>query len=306
MIKIEKAAMADAKKLTELMKKTFDEEARRWLTKQDGVDYNIQPPGYSSIEMTKYMIEELMYYKIIYNQDIVGGAVVTITGQSFGRIDRIYVDPDYQGKKIGTQVMGLIEAEFPDVRTWDLETSARQLNNHHFYEKLGYKTTFKTDDEYCYIKQKETTGTKAKVVENQDHSHTQYESCNLAHTEYYQINLADSSFSNSNLMNAHFNNCNLEQSKFHNINFKHSVYADLNLSYSKMRLVTLAGVKFVDTNLGDDKEPISFERCDLQGTRIRNCDLRNLEIKESDIAGMKIDGIPVEDLLEVYKQEMRK
>jgi len=306
LITIQKAVISDAEKLTEIMKKTFDEETRRWLLNQEISDYNIQPPGYSSVEMTKYMIEELVYYKIIYNKYIVGGIIVTITGKSFGRIDRIFVDPDYQGKKIGSRVIELIEEEFPTVRTWDLETSSRQVNNHHFYEKMGYRTTFKTEDEYCYIKKKESLLGIENSVENKDISNTQYENCNMEKTECYQVNLEGSSFSNSNLMNTHFSNCNLSRSKFQNINFKHSFYADLNLSYSKMRLVTLGGVRFIDTNLGDDKEPLSFERCDLQGTKISNSNLRNLQITDSDITGMTIDNIPVEKLLEVYYQELKK
>lgn len=306
LITIQKAVLSDAEKLTEIMKKTFDEEARRWLSNQEISDYNIKPPGYSSVEMTKYMIEELDYYKIIYNKDMVGGIIVTITGKSFGRIDRIFVDPDYQGKKIGSRVIELIEEEFPTVRTWDLETSSRQVNNHHFYEKMGYKTTFKTEDEYCYIKRKEGPLGSVSIVENKDISNTQYENCQMEKTECYQVNLEGSSFSNSNLMNNHFSNCNLSHSKFQNINFKHSFYADLNLSYSKMRFVTLGGVRFIDTNLGDDKEPLSFERCDLQGTKISNSNLRNLQITDSDISGMTINNIPVEKLLEVYYQEFKK
>lgn len=306
LITIQKAVISDAEKLTEIMKKTFDEEARRWLLNQEILDYNIQPPGYSSVEMTKYMIEELVYYKIINNKDIVGGIIVTITGKSFGRIDRIFVDPDYQGKKIGSRVIELIEEEFPTVRTWDLETSSRQVNNHHFYEKMGYRTTFKTEDEYCYIKRKESSLGIENLVKNKDISNTQYENCNMENTECYQVNLKGSSFSNSNLMNTHLSNCNLSHSKFQNINFKHSFYADLNFSYSKMRLVTLGGVRFIDTNLGDDKEPLSFERCDLQGTKISNSNLRNLQIIDSDITGMTINNIPVEKLLEVYYKELKK
>ncbi|SIR64553.1 Pentapeptide repeat-containing protein [Paenibacillus macquariensis] len=306
MITIQKAVITDADKLTEIMKNTFDEEARRWILNQEISDYNIQPPGYSSVEMTKYMIEELVYYKIIYNKDIVGGIIVTITGKSFGRIDRIFVDPDYQGRKIGSRVIELIEKEFPTVRTWDLETSSRQVNNHHFYEKMGYRTNFKTEDEYCYTKRKESSSDIENLIENKDISNTQYENCNMEKTECYQVNLEGSSFSNSNLMNTHISNCNLSHSKFQNINFKHSFYADLNLSYSKIRLVTLGGVHFIDTNLGDDKEPLSFERCDLQGTKISNSNLRNLQITDSDITGMTIDNIPVEKLLEVYYQELKK
>ena len=58
------------------MKRTFDEEAKRWLYGQgDVIDYNIQPPGYSSVEMMKYSIEELDTYKVIMDEKVIGGII---------------------------------------------------------------------------------------------------------------------------------------------------------------------------------------------------------------------------------------
>ena len=72
-ISIEKATILDAEKLTEIMTRTFDEEAERWLCGQgDVIDYNIQPPGYSSVEMMRYSIEELDSYKVIMDEKIIG------------------------------------------------------------------------------------------------------------------------------------------------------------------------------------------------------------------------------------------
>ncbi|KFN02300.1 GNAT family N-acetyltransferase [Bacillus clarus] len=300
-ITIEKATILDAEKLTEIMRRTFDEETKRWLSDQENIiDYNIQPPGYSSIEMTAYMIEELEYFKVVMGEETVGGIIVTISGTSYGRIDRIFVDPAYQGKGIGSQVISLIEGEFQNVRTWDLETSSRQINNHYFYKKMGYETIFETEEEYCYVKRIVTTSNKDNLVENKDMNSGQYESCNMENTEYYQVNLKGGSFSNSNLMDSHISNCNFSHSKFRNINLKNSLYADLNLSNSKFKLVTFGGVHFTDINLGEEKEPISFERCDLEGSKINNSNLKNVEIQNSDITGMKINNIPVAELLELY------
>ncbi|NWK69858.1 GNAT family N-acetyltransferase [Bacillus paramycoides] len=300
---IEKATVLEAEKLTEIMKRAFDEEAKQWLPDQEEIiDYNIQPPGYSSVEMTIYSIEELDYFKVILDEEIVGGIIVTISGKSYGRIDRIFVDPIHQGKGIGSQVIDLIEEEFPTVRIWDLETSSRQINNHHFYKKMGFETIYETEDEYCYVKRIKTASSEENLVKNKDMKNGQYENCNLANTEYYQVNLKDSSFVNSNVMNINMSNCNLSQSKFKNINLRNSSYADLNLSGSKFNLVTLGGVQFKDINLGEDKEPISFERCDLESSKINNSNLKNVEIENSDITGMKINNIPVEELLELYNR----
>lgn len=302
-ISIEKATILDAEKLTEIMTRTFDEEVKRWLCGQgDVIDYNIQPPGYSSVEMMKYSIEELDSFKVIVDEKIIGGIIVTISGKSYGRIDRIFVDPDYQGKGIGSHVIKSIEVEYPSIRIWDLETSSRQLNNHHFYEKMGYEITFKSEDEYCYVKRITVESAKENLIKNNDMKNSQYENCNLANTEYYQVNLKNSSFVGSNMMNMKMSNCNVSQSKFRNINFKSSLYADLNLSGSKFSFVTLGGVHFKDTSLGEGKYPISFNRCDLEGSTISNSNLKNMEIENCDITGMKINGIPIEKLLELYNK----
>lgn len=72
-ISIEKAIILDAEKLTEIMTRTFDEEAKRWLCGQgDIIDYNIQPPGYSSVEMMRYSIEELDSFKVMLDGKIIG------------------------------------------------------------------------------------------------------------------------------------------------------------------------------------------------------------------------------------------
>lgn len=252
--------------------------------------------------MMKYSIEELDSFKVIMDDKIIGGIIVTISGKSYGRIDRIFVDPDYQGKGIGSHVIKLIEEEYPSIRIWDLETSTRQINNHHFYKKMGYEIIFKSEDEYCYVKRITVESAKEKLFKNNDMKNSQYENCNLANTEYYQVNLKNSSFVGSNMMNMKMSNCNVSQSKFRNINLKSSLYADLNLSGSKFSFVTLGGVHFKDTSLGEDKLPISFNRCDLEGSTISNSNLKNMEIENCDITGMKINGIPIENLLELYNK----
>ncbi|WP_394579057.1 GNAT family N-acetyltransferase [Cytobacillus firmus] len=294
-ILIEKAMMKDAVQLTNIMKAAFDQEAQRWLTDEQFIeDFNIQPPGYDSLQMTKYMIQELVYYKVIYKNEIAGGIIVTISGKSYGRIDRIFIRPDLQGCGIGSAAITFIEDLYPYVKAWELETSARQINNHHFYEKMGYQLSFRTDEEYCYEKR---TG-----AAEQDIKDSQFENCDMGKTEFYKVNMEESSFSNSSLSKAHFNNCNLSHSKFQNINLQKTLFADLNLSQSRFMHVTLSGVLFADTNLRGGENPISFNGCNLEGSKITNCCLKNVEISESSMSGMKINGIPVEELLRVFEQ----
>jgi GNAT superfamily N-acetyltransferase len=301
-IAIEKASLEDAVLLTKIKKEAFDAEAVRWLDDKSVIDYNIQPPGYDSIEMNRFMIRELEVYKVIADKQLAGGIIVTLSGATYGRIDRIFINPDFQGKGIGSSVMQLIEKEFPEVRVWNLETSARQKNNHYFYEKMGFRTTFESEEEYCYEKRIENDVKDKRLLKGKNLSGRLYEHSDLSNSVCYGVILKESSVSNSNLMDIHVSNCNMRNGKYQNINFTHSLFADLNLSYSEIAHVTLGAVRFLNTNLGEGKDPLSFEGCNLQGSKFSNCNLKGVEIQKSDLSGMKIENIPVEELLEAYKR----
>ncbi|OIU72623.1 GNAT family N-acetyltransferase [Rossellomorea aquimaris] len=285
------------------MKKTFDREASRWLeNEKNSLDYNIQPPGYDSVKKNEYMISELEAFIISAGGKPSGGIFVTISGKSYGRIDRIFIHPDHQGKGIGSKAIKLIEERYPNVRIWHLETSAKQISNHYFYEKMGYSKTFESLEEYSYEKLIEVKLDDQKLLKNEDLSHRIYEHCSLSHSEYYGVNMEESSVSNSNLKGIHVSNCNMSEVKFQNINLTHSLIADLNLSKSEFAHLSLSGVTFTNTDLGEEGEPVSFEGCNLQGSKFINCDLKGIEISDSDLSGMKINDIPVKDLLDAYKR----
>ncbi|SCC07530.1 Uncharacterized protein YjbI, contains pentapeptide repeats [[Bacillus] enclensis] len=301
-ISIEKASLEDAELLTGIMKKTFDREAARWLGNEKTLDYNIQPPGYDSVRKNKYMISELDAFIISAGGKPAGGIYVTISGKSYGRIDRIFIQPEHQGEGIGSKAIKMIEERYPNVRIWHLETSAKQISNHYFYEKMGYSKTFESPEEYSYEKLIQTKPDDQKLLKNEDLSHRIYEHCSLNHSEYYGVNMEESSIINSNLKGIHVSNCNMSEVKFQNINLTHSLIADLNLSKSEFAHLSLSGTTFTNTDLGEEGEPVSFKGCNLQGSKFINCDLKGIEISDSDLSGMKINDIPVKDLLDAYKR----
>jgi uncharacterized protein YjbI with pentapeptide repeats len=92
-----------------------------------------------------------------------------------------------------------------------------------------------------------------------------------------------------------------KDSRFQNINFKKSLIADLNLSHSEFAHVTFGGVYVHDTTLGEEDEPVRFERCDLKGSQFKGRNLNNVELVDCETEGMRINNILVKDLLEAYK-----
>ena len=133
MIQFLKAKSEDAEKLTEVQIKTFDDDARRFFGQTSG-----GPPGYNSVKWQMMIMRKGIYYKILDENKIIGGIIVFKVKPGYYNLGRIYIDPEYQDKGIGTQAMSFIEKTFSDAQRWTLETPKLAYRNHHFYEKLGY------------------------------------------------------------------------------------------------------------------------------------------------------------------------
>lgn len=266
---IRRATTADAGQLAEVMKRAFDRERNRWAPDETVPDHNLTPPGYDSAEMHKYFIRESHYFVIEVEQRIAGGVSINYTGRRHARLDKIFIDPQYQSQGFGTKMIAFVEEEFPAVQMWKLETSSKQLSNHHFYEKAGYRRTYESDTEVGYEKVKASPALTANAgvrFEDQQLSMAELENCRMNEADFYNMNLEQSCYSNSNLSSSLFTDCNMHSSKFTNLN--------------------LGGILIADSR--------------LSGSTILGCDLSGVNIQECSLSGLQIHGIPVEDLLAAY------
>ena len=113
------------------------------------------------------------------------------------------------------------------------------------------------------------------------------ENANMSKSRFHDVNLAGSEFDDICMSNV----------KFHNINF-----SDISVT-----AVQMGGAFFKHVGLPpgtkERQRPVRFEECDLNGSTLKECDLTNVDIVDCDISGMKIDGIPVQDMLRAYRQK---
>src|SRR5258706_6785263 len=131
-VTFERPTIADAQALVDLQVRAFHDDARIY----PGVEIG-GPPGYDSVEQMLDDLATYPCYKIVCDGRIVGGIVVFDRGQGHYHLDRIYIDPDYHNRGIGTLAMRFIEETYPAVK-WSLDTPTYAVRNQHFYEKLGY------------------------------------------------------------------------------------------------------------------------------------------------------------------------
>jgi GNAT superfamily N-acetyltransferase len=131
-ITFERPVAADAQALVNVQIRAFHDDSRLY----PGVEIG-GPPGYDSVEALLQDLDKYHCLKIVCDGQIIGGIVVFDRGQGHFHLDRIYVDPDYHNRSIGTRAMHFIEATYPATK-WTLDTPIWAVRNHHFYEKLGY------------------------------------------------------------------------------------------------------------------------------------------------------------------------
>jgi len=211
------------------------------------------------------------YFKIMFEGNKLAGVIlISTTGREHGRIDRLYILQEYQGKGIGSEVLVQIESMFPEVKLWTLDTTKFSPRNHHFYEKHGYVLGEEDDEEKYYYKIiGEIQYDTEKDHNGLDYSTHNFRESNYAKSDWYNV-------SSSNLWKVIVQNCNMSDTRFTNVN-----------------LFNLNNV---------ENTSLMLERCKIVDSTIRDCNLKNLKIESCNLEGATIDGISVEELLECYKK----
>lgn len=148
MIRVERAGLADARELTRISWKSFEYDINYGAPGIGG------PPGYKSILWQRMLIQRAKYFKILYDERIIGGFIVFPKGNGHYELGRIFVDPDYQNQGIGTKALEYMEELFPEAKKWRLGTPRWNRRTHHFYEKTGY-TRVGEDENFGYLYEKQ-------------------------------------------------------------------------------------------------------------------------------------------------------
>lgn len=132
---LKRAVPSDVDALMHTQARAFDDDARHFSDMPEGGG----PPGYDDGGWQIMMMQRAAAYFCIMEDDrIIGGAILFRQGPDHMELGRIWIDPDFQGRGLGQQIMGMLEAKFPQMTRWTLETPVWATRNHHFYARCGY------------------------------------------------------------------------------------------------------------------------------------------------------------------------
>jgi GNAT superfamily N-acetyltransferase len=132
MIRLAKARPRDADALARASERAFHSDIHCGAPGLGG------PPGYNVPAWQTKMMRLGEYYKIVVEDEIVGGVIVFRKGTREYELGRIFVDPDFQNQGIGTQAFEFLWQEYPLAKRWTLGTPAWNRRTRHFYTKVGF------------------------------------------------------------------------------------------------------------------------------------------------------------------------
>ena len=141
-LRLLKAGTSDALTLNGISKRAFDSDILIGAPSPGG------PPGYMSVPFHTKMARQGHLYKLTDEGLIVGGAILFMK-EDVLNIGRIFVAPEHFRKGYGIFMMREIEAMFPQVKEFTLDTPAWNIRTNSLYTKLGYTET-KRDDDFVY------------------------------------------------------------------------------------------------------------------------------------------------------------
>ena len=142
-----KAGTADALVLNAISKRAFDSDVQVGTPSAGG------PPGYMSLKYHLKMARSGYLFKLPENGLIMGGAILFRKGDTLN-IGRVFIDPQHFRKGYGILMMREIEAMFPDVKAFTLDTPVWNTRTNTFYTGLGYSEVERDTDFVYYAKKR--------------------------------------------------------------------------------------------------------------------------------------------------------
>lgn len=145
MIYLERASIHDAKSITQIKIKAYNKEINTYLGRNGG------PPGYDQVESEQAIIQNLIAYKIIFHEKLIGAFFIVPVDEENIRFEDFVIHPDYQHKGFGRLTLQLMEKLYPK-KIINLSTPIFSVTNQHLYESLGYVEISRNIDEIEYQK----------------------------------------------------------------------------------------------------------------------------------------------------------
>lgn len=104
-------------------------------------------------------------------------------------------------------------------------------------------------------------------------------------------------FKRADMTTTNFNGVDLSDSKFWAV-IERAQFTDSNLAACKFDDVNLSGSTYENVNLSNS----TFNNINFSNVSLSNLNLSNTEITDANLDGMKINGVLVTEMLDIYEK----
>jgi uncharacterized protein YjbI with pentapeptide repeats len=122
---------------------------------------------------------------------------------------------------------------------------------------------------------------------------------NFAKVEFNDVNFGDVVFADCNMAGARFSDTHFEGATFSDAEFNNARFSDANFNNMSISDSNLAGARFTETSFSD----ASFSEVNFSNARFTEVNFGNVELNQCNVSGMKINGIPVDELLRSHRPQ---
>lgn len=130
-VSILRAGLDDAEAILGLQKRAYEAEARLYD------DWSI-PPLTQSVDSLREELGSMHVLKAVQDGAVAGSVRARAEGATC-HIGRLIVEPELQGRGIGSALLRAIEAEFPGAMQFELFTGSKSEANIRLYQRHGYE-----------------------------------------------------------------------------------------------------------------------------------------------------------------------
>ena len=117
----------------------------RQAFQEDKLAYGQGPDIYENPEFLRPLLsEDGVVHKLMWEGAPIGLTVTFRRTPASCWLGCLCILPAWQGRGLGGQALCLLEAAYPEVCQWALDTPAANPRNRHFYEKAGYQEIERT------------------------------------------------------------------------------------------------------------------------------------------------------------------
>lgn len=122
---------------------------------------------------------------------------------------------------------------------------------------------------------------------------------NIAHED-----ITGSVFRDTKMSGTEFSGVDLANAVFDDVDLSGARFFSINLRGAEVGAIDFGGSSFSCMNTGEDRErvPATIKNIELDECTVSNCYFRNTRFLDCDWSGATIDGVPIADLIAMYRE----